>query len=743
MTAINGGLQGREEVIALRGQKVIKAVTWNIAAVNNNPFEYWITNEDLNYNKIMSAVSSYIDSPGDMDVLVNEVFTDEMFDELADSMMAANITGVSETRIKWKSEYRDRKVISQFIKDGILGKKRLISMPDRVTNTINTVDGAAMRPSVINCYNSGDLGSIRKWWFQWKKFMFKKKVLIKKKGVDTLINIKDMITTIKRSKYPSITKEEEKISIPLQIMCVAIFDSILIDMMNKIDNKIWQPLRDDMCNKLNRKKVDRTMEILEGTYGDADVQFLQEVASSFAEASKSKILSNKFDIYFPASMDSDRDQNSFILLKRGKYKDVEEVTSFILNEINKSIPVPIANGDLNAIKAVNIEDNMKYIFASFHGDTNGLATIPIVTAVHKYSLINPEYKLLFGLDANTYKSPDNDQQGMVAFAEFYTSIKLNSCYGPKPNPNNFTTFHARTHLQPQLNKAVRLGEKDIKGDKNPKDFILFFDSEFTVVSTGKDNTGAHKYIENMVFPTLSFPSDHGVTSTTLIEKVKKGKTFIDSPYVEPKTAAEEAEEKKEKKGGATAPKPESETKGAETAETAGAETVGTETAGAETVGTETAGAETAGAETAGAETAVTETKGAETETADTVETAETAVTETEVAETETAEETETEGAAETLETETAGVEIAGGAETETAETRGADTVETVETETVETETAETRGADTVETVETETVEIGGAEARVTLGTAGAETVVTETKGGIGGRSFRNRYSNKS
>ena len=682
MTAINGGLQGREEVIALRGQKIIKAATWNIAAVNNNPFEYWITNEDLNYNKIMSAVSSYIDSPGDMDVLVNEVFTDEMFDELADSMMAANITGVSETRIKWKSEYRDRKVISQFIKDGILGKKRLISMPDRVTNTINTVDGAAMRPSVINCYNSGDLGSIRKWWFQWKKFMFKKKVVIKKKGVDTLINIKDMITTIKRSKYPSITKEEEKISIPLQIMCIAIFDSILIDMMNKIDNKIWQPLRDDMCNKLNRKKVDRTMEILEGTYGDADVQFLQEVASSFAEASKSKILSNKFDIYFPASMDSDRDQNSFILLKRGKYKDVEEVTSFILNEIDKSIPVPIANGDLNAIKAVNIEDNMKYIFASFHGDTNGLATIPIVTAVHKYSLINPEYKLLFGLDANTYKSPDNDQQGMVAFAEFYTSIKLNSCYGPKPNPNNFTTFHARTHLQPQLNKAVRLGEKDIKGDKNPKDFILFFDSEFTVVSTGKDNTGAHKYIENMVFPTLSFPSDHGVTSTTLIEKVKKGKTFIDSPYVEPKTAAEEAEEKKEKKGGATAPKPESETKGAET-----------ETA--DTVET--------------AETGVT------------LETLETAVTETEGAETETAEETETEGVAETVETETAGVEIAGGAETETAETRG---------------------ADTVETAETETLEIGG-EARVTLGTAGAETAVKETKGGIGGRRIRNRYSNKS
>ena len=181
MTAINGGQQGGDEDITQRGQKVIKAVTWNIAAVNNNPFEYWITNEDLNYNKIMSAVSAYIDSPGDMDIPVNEVFTDEMFDELADLMTAANITGVSETRIIWKSEYRERKVISQFIKDSSLGKKRLISMPDRVTNTINTVGGSVMRPSVINCYNSGDLGSTRKWWFQWKKFMFKKKVSIKKR----------------------------------------------------------------------------------------------------------------------------------------------------------------------------------------------------------------------------------------------------------------------------------------------------------------------------------------------------------------------------------------------------------------------------------------------------------------------------------------------------------------------------------------------------------------------------------
>lgn len=130
----------------------------------------------------------------------------------------------------------------------------------------------------------------------------------------------------------------------------------------------------------------------------------------------------------------------------------------------------------------------------------------------------PASKLLFGLDANTYTKPEADQYGVTDFAAFYTSKNLNSCYGPTPNPFNFTTFHARTHLQPQLNKAVSFDEKDVKGDKNPKDFILFFREDYRVVSTAKDNTGDRRYVENMVFPTLRFPSDHGITSTVLEEK---------------------------------------------------------------------------------------------------------------------------------------------------------------------------------------------------------------------------------
>jgi hypothetical protein len=47
---------------------------------------------------------------------------------------------------------------------------------------------------------------------------------------------------------------------------------------------------------------------------------------------------------------------------------------------------------------------------------------------------------------------------------------------------------------------------------------MFFASDFNVKKTTKDNTGKRQYIENMVFPTLSFPSDHGITSTILIKQ---------------------------------------------------------------------------------------------------------------------------------------------------------------------------------------------------------------------------------
>ena len=72
--------------------------------------------------------------------------------------------------------------------------------------------------------------------------------------------------------------------------------------------------------------------------------------------------------------------------------------------------------------------------ASFHGDTNGLATIPVLEAVHKLALTMPDHALIFGLDANTYTIGSAKNQGVTEFAQAFRSHGYSSCWGDAPDP---------------------------------------------------------------------------------------------------------------------------------------------------------------------------------------------------------------------------------------------------------------------------------------------------------------------
>jgi hypothetical protein len=76
-----------------------------------------------------------------------------------------------------------------------------------------------------------DLGSQTIWWNKWEKFMFDTKLKIKdKSGEVKELAIWQMLQKIKRSKYPEVSEQEEEDSLPLQTMCGAIFDAILVHM---------------------------------------------------------------------------------------------------------------------------------------------------------------------------------------------------------------------------------------------------------------------------------------------------------------------------------------------------------------------------------------------------------------------------------------------------------------------------------------------------------------------------------
>jgi len=492
--------------------RTLSVTTWNIAAINNNPFEYWITyDQNDQYQQIMERIEKFIEQPGEKDIPVQEVFTETMFTELETQM---DTIGWDNVRSHWK-DYKNRKIISEFMKDTTLGKKRLASMPDRITNTINVVgsNDPVCRPTVINMYD-GDLSTSVQWWSSWKKFMFDKPLVISKNGIDTTMKPYEMLQGIKKSKYPDITEEEEEKSLPLQTMCGAIFDAILVHMMNTVSTpSVWQALKQEMVEALNKKKVPHTLELLRTSYGNSDIITLQEVSGSFIDQAKGGPLGKKFWIYAPSDMDAVRDQNSVIMLNRVTFPKGRsaEITQSIYSSFPEGLKVPVAGGDINVVTAED-KFGVEYVIASFHGDTNGLATIPVNDALVKAmgsakNLL--DRKLVFGLDANTYENATpSKQQDVLEWGKSYTAHGLTSCWGDVPQKSNYTTFNARTYLQPQLNKACKSSEKRQKGDVNPKDFIVFKKNHFSVEKTFKDNTGNREYIEDMAFPTLQFPSKY-------------------------------------------------------------------------------------------------------------------------------------------------------------------------------------------------------------------------------------------
>jgi hypothetical protein len=99
--------------------------TWNIAAINNNPFEYWITmKENPAYEQLMVNVEQFLENPQEKDVPVSEVFTEEMFTKLDGQITKVGWTSV---RSYWEKDFKDRKIVSQFMKVNSLERMPWIS----------------------------------------------------------------------------------------------------------------------------------------------------------------------------------------------------------------------------------------------------------------------------------------------------------------------------------------------------------------------------------------------------------------------------------------------------------------------------------------------------------------------------------------------------------------------------------------------------------------------------------------
>ena len=456
------------------------------------------------------------------------IFPTTAVEELAGRMRHAGFEGVDEVCAIWASDLSQRPIVSGFLKDTALGSKRFMSMPDRFTNTINTVDESGgpgptvCRPAVINNF-VGDLCSFERWWRAWLPFMFDDPLLIPtKKGPASKVPCQ-LLSKISRAKYPALSEEEERVSLPMQVLCLGLFDCTLVHMMNLLSpTGGWLTIKRRLCDALFVNKQARTLGVLCGPqYAGCDAIFLQEVAANFVPKLSSSALGATHHVLAPAKLDSARDQNSVILLKKATFPNATNIAE-VSDTVRAGLEgAGVMDGDILAVTATDA-GGREYFVVSFHGDTDGLQSAPVLEAVHATvsrtgGAVKPT--LLFGLDANVYEAASGGKTAYYAdWVARYETLGLASNWGAKVDPVACrTTYNARTFVQPQLQKAVRLAEF-AKGDCNPKDYLLFAAGEFEVLTTVRDNTGeggSGAPFNETAIPSLLWPSDHSAVLTTL------------------------------------------------------------------------------------------------------------------------------------------------------------------------------------------------------------------------------------
>ena len=157
-----------DEVEETKGetQNDLKVASWNIAAPNNNPFEFWVAHNSAEYNDLMLAIQKFIDHPGPVEPRICSIFTPQMYGELRAELASNGACALDRLDEVWTNELMGRFAISEFLKDRSLGEKRLISMPDRMTSSIETQGRLIFRPSPITCAQD-EMNDVETWWRLW------------------------------------------------------------------------------------------------------------------------------------------------------------------------------------------------------------------------------------------------------------------------------------------------------------------------------------------------------------------------------------------------------------------------------------------------------------------------------------------------------------------------------------------------------------------------------------------------
>ena len=172
----------------------------------------------------------------------------------------------------------------------------------------------------------------------------------------------------------------------------------------------------------------------------------------------------------------------------------------------------------------NDKHGTPFLAVSYHGDTAGLVTPPVVKMVSEaQKASHPDATLLFGMDANAYSHKHPKKLFIDDFVSGSAALGLHTCWGDDAAAMPTSVMNARTFCQTQLNKAIRRADfvpENKAIDCNPKDHFLYDPlqvqcSEAKIDNTGTGSVSVDVHDPTVIMPGMTFPSDHAIVTCTV------------------------------------------------------------------------------------------------------------------------------------------------------------------------------------------------------------------------------------
>lgn len=464
----------------------ISVLTWNVSSINQNPFEYYVEYGNDSFNNLMKGVDRITGDnvPQEVDVPLSEIFPKTLVDNICQLIRGQGWSGEANVR-KLYNSVGNTPVITGILKDKTLGDKRLMSWPDRFTNTVNTDGTMFYRSSPINA--SLVPHTIEGWWGQWCPHM----------GLHM-----DRLKPLKKSRYPALTDEEETHSMAYQLFWLAVFDRIQIHIMDNASTK-WRSIKKVLVETFIKNKDVNVAKLLKNVHGDTDIFCLQEVSANTNWVLKQAFSDTHTSVAAPKATWT-RGQTSIVMYNKTRFTFEKDVTADVLKLCTDT---SVSQDDFVAVQLHDTCNAHSITVASFHGVSTGASTMNIVNALGKY---RADDFVVFGLDTNM--SFQKGKKATPVSLLYEGDHGFTSCFPlEKLVP---TTFSARTAAQPQLQKAVKYSERFTKASREPKDHILTKNG--LVKQTTLDNTGTGQHSETAITPGINFPSDHTIVKSVVV-----------------------------------------------------------------------------------------------------------------------------------------------------------------------------------------------------------------------------------